>query len=98
MLIAPKQFLNGRDYSTSPPQIPLRHFDFQEVNRPPGTSYDSILEDEMTAFEKEDEQFPIAVPAPPPGKSEFSVARYLFCHICYVRNYYLLAFFSFSSP
>ncbi|KAK9894020.1 hypothetical protein P389DRAFT_174019 [Cystobasidium minutum MCA 4210] len=80
---APKAFLNPKDYGTRPPQDPLCHFPFTEVERAPGEGYDDVLEEEMNAFEKKEGKLPIAVPAPPPGRSEFSMVRYLFCNICY---------------
>lgn len=68
-----------------PPRDPLRHFDFVEMIPEAGT-YEPSSQAEMEAAEKEDEKIALAVPAPPPGISEFSVARYLFCNICYVSS------------
>jgi hypothetical protein len=42
---------------------------------------------EIEAEEDDDSKVALAVPEPPEGISEFSMARYLFCNICYVSDF-----------
>lgn len=69
---------------TTPPSNPLAHFEFDYLDT--DGEYEALLNKEMEYFENESAKLPLIVPDPPPGISEFSMIRYLFCNVCYVSE------------